>query len=341
MNTTPTRSPDRPEPAPPGAALPLRTALVIALVVALASGLVASAATLGVARHLGSDTRAAEPAPAAGPRSNEGVADESSGEGGSLETDRATNAERKLGANGGVDEEAVAVGELETLREALDTAEAERSQLAGILLALNRRVETLETRPAALADASPGEAGEQGALPSGADGEIIVAGEPDDTLVAAGLDPQSAAEIRRRRDAFQLARLELADQAAREGWFESERFDERLEELEQSRPDLREELGDDLYDRYLFEEGDNNRVGIAQIIAGSQASEAGLVPGDLVLSYAGERVFRMRDLQAATRQGQRGESVQLVVLRDGELVAVDAQRGPLGVTLEGQRLPPD
>ena len=254
--------------------------------------------------------------------------------------------------------DAVPGASLDALREQLATAEAERSQLAGSLLALNRRAEALEARVTELASAAPPAAPDEpdvtgeANLPTGGEGEAIVSGVPGaeggadaeseelDSLIAAGLDPQSAEEIRRRRDAFQLARLDLVDQAAREGWEGSERFDERLAELEAGRPDLRGELGDEFYDRYLFEEGRSNRVGIASVIAGSAASDAGLVSGDIVLSYAGERVFRPGDLQSATRAGSRGEFVQLSVLRDGDVVAVALPRGPLGVTLSGERRPP-
>ena len=241
--------------------------------------------------------------------------------------------------------------ELEALRDALETAEAERSQLAGTLLALNRRAETLESRLAALDVAGAGREPEEGAPPSGEEDEVLVAGEQGfggeeargelDSLVAAGLDEQSAADIRRRRDEFALARLELFDQAAREGWeSDSDRLEQAIETLEANRPNLREELGDEAYDRYLFEEGSDNRVGIASVIPGSAASQVGIVAGDVVLSYAGSRVFRSRELQEATRGGTRGESVQVSVLRDGQVVAVDVPRGPLGVTLDGIKRPP-
>jgi len=243
---------------------------------------------------------------------------------------------------------------LASLRAALVAAEAERSQLAGSVLALNRRAETLESRLADVAERAaeaPPIVDPEGALPSGETGEFIVAGDgaekdetepsPTASLIAAGLDPQSADDILARRDAFQLARLELLDQAAREGWSDSEQLDERLASLEETRPDLRDELGDDAYDRYLFEEGGNNRVGVASVIPGSAAAMAGIVPGDIVLSYAGQRLFRLRELQGATREGARGEYVQMSVVRNGELIAVDLPRGPLGVTLDGQRRAPD
>jgi len=243
----------------------------------------------------------------------------------------------------------------EAVRDAFEMAEAERSQLAGTVLALSRRAEALEMRLTTLVAAPPVESTADSGLPSDESGGGVVVDEPTgdpgdddrelgdeppDSLVAAGVDPASAADIRRRRDEFQLARLELIDRATREGWADSDRLGDGLEELDERRPDLRDELGDDAYDRYLFEEGGRNRVGIASVISGSAADVAGLVPGDVLLSYAGARVFRSRELQAATRAGERGEYVQIGVLRGGEIVAVDVPRGPLGVTLEGLRRPP-
>ena len=234
---------------------------------------------------------------------------------------------------------------LAELRDALDRAEAERSQLAAALLELDRREAAMLARLDALeigvgaaslptADGAPPADGVEASVDASAETEV------PDSLVAAGLDEQSAAEVRRRRDEFELARLELFDRAAREGWLESERLDTELAALENARPDLRDELGDEAYDRYLFEEGERNRVAIASIIGGSAADLAGFEIGDVVIRYAGERVFRTRELQAATRSGVRGETVQVEVRRGDEPLGLSVPRGPLGVTLRGRRLPP-
>ena len=233
---------------------------------------------------------------------------------------------------------------------ALEGADAERSQLAATLVALSREVGELTDAVGAInlpgaaggaAGADP-EAGTDGARrgrggtdPSADPAEAALAG-----LVAAGLDPVAAADLQRRQDEYQLARLELVDQAAREGWEDSELFDERLDALDETSPDLREELGEDGYDRYLYESGARNRVRVASIIPGSAASAAGLEPGDVVLGYADGRVFRPGDLQDATRTGTRGEPVTLVAERDGRSVTVQVPRGPLGVTLGRLRREP-
>jgi len=161
-----------------------------------------------------------------------------------------------------------------------------------------------------------------------------------DNLVNAGVDPTVAGGIQQRLDQWQLQRLELIDQASREGWRDSDQFGDRLQELRDVRPDIRSELGDTGYDQFRYTSGDNNRVAIASIIDGSAAQIAGMQEGDIIASYAGSRVFSSRELQRATRDGTRGELVAVDILRDGSALRFDVERGPLGVTLQGIRMDP-
>ncbi|MEE9320279.1 MAG: PDZ domain-containing protein [Granulosicoccus sp.] len=161
-----------------------------------------------------------------------------------------------------------------------------------------------------------------------------------ESLIAAGLDVQTAQAFTERKDQFMLSRLELVDEATRDDWLDSEAFDDRLEELESEQVSERDELGDEGYDRYLYELGRANRVGIASVITGSAAEGAGLEAGDIVLSYANKRIFNMHDLQDATRAGNRGEYVPLALVRNDEPMIVDIPRGPMGVTLSSIRIRP-
>ncbi|MFK8079706.1 MAG: hypothetical protein AB8B97_05425 [Granulosicoccus sp.] len=236
------------------------------------------------------------------------------------------------------------------LSQVLDEASEERAQLAQVLAQLTRQIETLEsdfinlqamnaldsaTQPDTQQPGMPeGHSGGRGNFGnSGNFGPGINAQERIDTLVSVGVDLQSAQALQARQDQYQLARLELFDQAEREGWIDSEQFSDRLTELNDQRLDLREELGDEAYDRYLFEAGQSNRVVIASIIPGSQADIAGLQPLDMVIAYANRRVFSTGDLQRATRAGVRGEQVPVSVERQGQSLFFELQRGPLGVTL--------
>lgn len=161
------------------------------------------------------------------------------------------------------------------------------------------------------------------------------------SLQSAGVDEVRASELVQRLDQNQLAELELRDEAARGGWQDSDEFTQRLEQLEAEAPDLREELGDEAYDRYLFANGSTNRVVIGSVINGSAANVAGLQVGDTVLSYAGQRLFNIPELQSATRAGVRGESVQVTLQRDGETLNMSVTRGPLGVTLTRDQQDPN
>ena len=158
---------------------------------------------------------------------------------------------------------------------------------------------------------------------------------------SAGIDSGTAEQLLTRLDQQQLAELELRDEAARGGWLDSAEFEERQQELETSAPDLQSELGDDGYDRYLFAAGRANRVRVGSVITGSAAQLADVRQGDLIIGYAGQQIFRIDDLQAATRDGVRGEFVDLVLLRGQETVSQSVERGPLGVSLSPDRQDPD
>lgn len=247
-------------------------------------------------------------------------------------------------ASAPIDTEALAA-----LERSLADAAAERSQIVAAQLDLSRELDALDVAVSALSLPTGGTTSSDAATtdPEGAPfqrgrgGRFGQRGAPDpEQLIAAGLDPATAASLTERSNAWQLERLQLIDRASREGWGESDELEQQLETLDESRPNLREELGDDAYDRYLFENGDANRVGIASVIPGSAAAAAGIEPGDVILSYATERMFSLGELQGATRAGSLGEIVTVEVLRDGQDVSLSLPRGPLGVTLTPQRVEP-
>lgn len=161
------------------------------------------------------------------------------------------------------------------------------------------------------------------------------------SLQQAGVDEGRAADLVQRIDRNQLAELDLRDEAARGGWLDSDEFDQRLDQLEDNAPDLRTELGDQAYDRYLFANGTPNRVVISTVIDGSAANAAGIEVRDVILSYAGQRLFTVQELQQATRAGVRGESVPVLLRRGPDNINLTVSRGPLGVTLTRDLQEPD
>ena len=243
--------------------------------------------------------------------------------------------------------------QLMQLQSSVAEAAKERAQLTATIVNLNRQLVELEAsviNQASLAvndvvndnDLSSSEAltGIHNAAGVENFQEATSAERQYESLLAAGLDEQGAKDLQLRADQYQLARLELFDQATREGWADTDQLDDRLDSLNESQPDLRSELGETAYDRYLYESGSPNRVSIASVINGSAADLAGVQTGDLIVTYADQRIFSVRDLQDATRAGSRGEYVTLLVDRNGEIQRSDIERGPMGVTLQSSRQKP-
>lgn len=163
---------------------------------------------------------------------------------------------------------------------------------------------------------------------------------PAELLARAGFEPALAEAIQQRLSSLEMDRLYLRDQATREGWRESDRFNEAMRELVSPEQALREEFGDEVYDQYLYAMGQGNRVRVASTLQDSPADAAGIRAGDTVLSYGGERVYSVRDLQSATTAGQPGDAVVVELLRDGVRWYATVPRGPLGVRLDITRLAP-
>ena len=62
--------------------------------------------------------------------------------------------------------------------------------------------------------------------------------------------------------------------------------------------------------------------------------------GDLILSYGDQQLFDWGELKAATTEGERGEYVNVTIMRNGELMNLWVPRGPLGVRLGSMRVKP-
>lgn len=149
-----------------------------------------------------------------------------------------------------------------------------------------------------------------------------------------------AEDIVWREGRIELDRLNLRDQASREGWMGSDRYREALNAMSEEGSSLREEIGDSAWDRYLYLTGEDNRVAVSSVIPGSAAEAAGLQPGDLIESYAGGQPFGYNDLRQATIEGEKGELVAVRIRRRDRLIDAWVPRGPLGVRLGMTRAEP-
>ena len=101
---------------------------------------------------------------------------------------------------------------------------------------------------------------------------------------------------------------------------------------------LREELGDAAYARYLEAQGQSTSIRVTQVLNGSPANNAGLRPGDELVSYNGERIFNIGDLRDLTMQGEPGQDVVIEVDRDGLRIQLTVPQGPLGITGAGANI---
>jgi S1-C subfamily serine protease len=93
---------------------------------------------------------------------------------------------------------------------------------------------------------------------------------------------------------------------------------------------LRAKLGDAEYEQYLSATGSEVDVPV-NVPINSTAAQAGLRPGDRIVSYDGSRVFHFGELTALT-EGSPSESVIVDVLRNGQIIQISVPRGPLGIS---------
>ena len=161
-----------------------------------------------------------------------------------------------------------------------------------------------------------------------------------DNLIKGGVDAGIAEDIVRRKNSIELKKLELQDRAKRDDYLGTQRYNDELESINQQDVNLREELGDQRYDEYLFNSKQNNRIKIASVMLGSAAEQVGIQKNDVVLSYDNNRMFNWQELKDATSEGQLGDYVSIDIYRDGAIYSFSVPRGPLGMQLGATRLAP-
>jgi hypothetical protein len=138
-------------------------------------------------------------------------------------------------------------------------------------------------------------------------------------------------------DEIEMERSEVTEQAQREGWLNERRYRNEMLELELA---TREEIGDDSYDAMLYATGQQNRVKIRVLLENSPGHSFGFESGDVVLSYDGRLVFSGPELRQAAGHSESGDWVNVDVLRNGEVVHLSGQRGPIGARLQPARILP-
>lgn len=160
-------------------------------------------------------------------------------------------------------------------------------------------------------------------------------------LTDAGLPPAAAAEVKRRYDELAMDEISLRNQATREGWIHTPEFTAELDQIETERLAIRDEIGDDAYDHYLFALGQPNRVYVTDAMVNSPAAIAGLQTSDVIVRYGGARILTPSDLIAETQVGTPGETIRVDITRNGKPLTLEVPRGPLGLRIGVTQEPPE
>jgi hypothetical protein len=159
----------------------------------------------------------------------------------------------------------------------------------------------------------------------------------DEALLSSGMHPSEVERLRDLWESHALERATINNRALREGWFFQAPHRAEIARLDR---ELREELQDEDYDRYLYARGQPNRIRAGDVLRGSSASRAGIQSGDIILRYDDVRIFDPGALLRASSAGELGERVAVTVDRNGLRQTVYIERGPLGVILQHRHGPP-
>ncbi len=212
---------------------------------------------------------------------------------------------------------------------------SKRRHLEKRLAALQKQVSQLETT------VGGGKSEPSSEQKTDDDGQTEAAKDPqkasEDRFLTAGFDRVSTAQLKKRASEIEMDRLYLRHRARREGWHRTPEYYEAARELRQG---MKNELGEDMYDRFLFASERANRLLVDSVMENSPAEQTGLQPGDVIFRYDGSRVFSYPDLRDATTRGEMGETVLVEIRRGGEILEVELPRGPLGVRLDRTTVQP-
>ena len=221
----------------------------------------------------------------------------------------------------------------------LDREVEERLRLEEEVTELKTRLASLEKRlsdslpAAATADARQQVTGARG---GGTRGEIS-----ENSFLSAGFDQEQATYYQRLYDESVMAQLYLRDRARQEGWLGGERYDQELAALPANLSNLRRQMDEETYARYLYALGRPNQVRIQRVLTGSQAEAAGLRDGDVLVRVDGQRVYAAGEVRRVSREPGESATVALEVLRNGRRIQTYLPRGPFGISMASDSILPD
>lgn len=246
-----------------------------------------------------------------------------------LEADRNSRdpqpAEQALPDASWFDPTAPAAERIRALEQAVIEERQARQLLEDEILFLNREIERLDA-------ASPGSeerqvAGRRPAVRESISTRRLASDQSKiqiDRLVEAGFPIDQAEWIVRREAELRMEALRARYEAMRNS--DDPRFFGLMPES-----DLRAELGEADYERYLAANGRSTVVSIGNVLPNSPAHSAGLRPGDQIVRYDGERVFSMMDVASRIMEGGSDGNVVVDIVRGDLPMQLVVPRGPLGV----------
>lgn len=158
-----------------------------------------------------------------------------------------------------------------------------------------------------------------------------------DALLELNVHPEDIARLQERFEAVELEKRELRSRGTRGGVVSTLIYGKQARELSR---ELREDVGDEDYDRILYASGQSNRIRAESVHRESGAAKAGIRAGDVIVRYAGERIFDQASLDALTGDARLGENIPVEVLRKDEIIYLTAPRVALGATFKHIRVPP-
>jgi hypothetical protein len=153
------------------------------------------------------------------------------------------------------------------------------------------------------------------------------------SLTDGGFSEDEARRILQKESEAEYRAMQMAWEAQKSG-----EPRDPLESLNDPQAILRAELGDSDYERFLAAQGQPTAIQITRVLDGSPGNEAGLQPGDQLISYDGNRVFNVAELRDQTMQGDPGEEVVIEIDRDGVRMQLTVPRGPVGITGSGANI---
>lgn len=152
----------------------------------------------------------------------------------------------------------------------------------------------------------------------------------EQALIDSGMRSSQASELKGHFEQLEMERLYLRDRSIRESW-SREKYREAVQSLDSKEGELENQLGESMYDSYLYASGRPNRVSVTSVFPSAQAGIAGIMSGDHIIRYDNQRIYNGFDLREATTGGNAGDTVALEVERDGKTIQFYLVRGPLGI----------